>query len=266
MTDSAKSREEGFAAKPVTRIWLETSRDSNPYIADKAYCHGYDVAQLAQHCSFAATFFLLFKGELPTPGQERLFNALLVAMINAGPRHQAVRAAQLAGAGKTEPQHILPIGLEVLGGEAEQLPAIMKFLVRAAKKSPALFLQQFGADSGGEDIEQRMPGFGRRFGAADPQLRAIASMLSGLEPSAAFLRWGTELHDLLASEGAGWLRTGVIAAALLDLGFPARCGCVLYQLINAPGIAAHGLEMHGLPRTALPFLPDDHYFQENPDE
>lgn len=266
MSESTKTRNESFAQKPLTRIWNETASASSPYVAESASCHGYDLAQLAGHCSFAATLFLLFKGELPSEGQERLFNTLLVAMINAGPRHQAVRAAQLAGAGKTEPQHILSIGLAVLGGEAERLPAVIKFMVRAARKPASELLGSISTSDSDEALAQALPGFGRRFGAADPLLQNLAAVLMSQADEAAFLRWGSELHALLGPHRAGWLRTGLVAAALLDLGFPARSAGVLYQLISAPGIAAHGVEMHGLPRTALPFLSDEHYFQVAGDE
>lgn len=266
MAETTKVRNEGFAQKPVTRIWHETESESSPYTADRAFCHGYDLVQLASHCSFAATLFLLLKGELPSEGQEKLFNTLLVAMINAGPRHQAVRAAQLAGAGKTDPQHILSIGLAALGGEAERLPAIMKFMVRAARQSPSVLLDSVDSVANDEDLARALPGFGRRFGEADPLLKKLADVLLSQATDSSCLRWGSELHDLLAARQAGWLRTGLIAAILLDLGFPARSAGVLYQLINAPGIAAHGLEMHGLPRTALPFLADEHYFQVAADE
>jgi citrate synthase len=260
MTGSAKSRDEGFAARPLTRIWQETASASNPYVAGEVRCHGYDHLQMVSCVSFAATLFLLFKRELPTPEVERFFERLIIAFVNPGPRHAAVRAAQTAGAGKTDPVHILPIGLSVLGGEAGSIPLAMQFLAKAVRQDPVEIARAMAHDILDDDVESQLPGFGRRFGGADDWSANLAHSVLSNSPSATFLRWGCALHEQLADHKAGWLRTGVFAAALLDLGFPFRAGAVLYQLLNAPGIAAQGLEMHGLPRTAMPFLDDAHYF------
>lgn len=260
MTKSAKSRDEGFAAKPLTRIWLETASASNPYVADRASCHGYDHLQMVSCVSFAAMLFLLFKRELPTPEAERFFERLIIAFVNPGPRHAAVRAAQTAGAGKTDPVHILPIGLSVLGGEAGLVPLTMQFLAKAVQQDPSEIARAMPHDIADADVESQLPGFGRCFGGADVWSANLAQSVLPNSSSSNFLRWGCALHEQLANHNAGWLRTGVFAAALLDLGFPFRAGAILYQLLNAPGIAAHGLEMHGLPRTAMPFLDDAHYF------
>jgi len=262
MTEPAKSRDEGFAAKPLTRIWLETASASNPYVADKAHCHGYDHLQMVSGASFAATLFLLFKRELPTPEAERLFERLIIAFVNPGPRHAAVRAAQTAGAGKTDPVHILPIGLSVLGGEAGSVPLAMQFLAKTVRQDPSEIAHAMPHDISDVEVESQLPGFGRCFGGADVWSANLAHSISSNSPSTNFLHWGCTLHERLTDHKAGWLRTGVFAAALLDLGFPFRAGAVLYQLLNAPGIAAHGLEMHGLPRTAMPFLDDAHYFTD----
>lgn len=57
----------------------------------------------------------------------------------------------------------------------------------------------------------------------------------------------------------GWLARGVAAATMCDLGFHPRVRAGIFQLISAPGLLAHGLELTNKPITAMPFLHEHHY-------
>ena len=61
----------------------------------------------------------------------------------------------------------------------------------------------------------------------------------------------------------GWLATGVVAAVLTDLGFPPRAAAGIYQIISAPGLLAHGVELANKPLTAMPFISDEDYIIES---
>lgn len=265
MSDVTKPRNEGFVDKPISRIWNEIASDENPYVAERVHLHGYDLGALVSHTSLPAALFLLFRGELPTPEQERLLEALMIAAMSLGPRHAAVRAAQLAGNGKTDPVHIVPIGLATLGGEATRIPDIMKFLVRATRAEPQQTVAKVLAGDT-TSIEEVLPGFGRCYGSRDLLLDKLGAALCDMADARGVLAWGQAVSSALACIDAGWTRSGLFAAALLELGFPARVGGVLYQLLCAPSLAVFGLEMHGLPRTAMPFLSDDKYIIGAADE
>ena len=60
----------------------------------------------------------------------------------------------------------------------------------------------------------------------------------------------------------GWLSPGICAAVFLDLGFAPREGAGLFQLICAPGLLAHGLELADKPINSLPFLDEEKYIIE----
>jgi citrate synthase len=49
---------------------------------------------------------------------------------------------------------------------------------------------------------------------------------------------------------------------MIDLGFKPAQAVVLFQLANAPGLAAHGLDLAGRPLNAVPFVPDEEYYFE----
>lgn len=262
-----KKRDEEFAQQITTKIWEELPDTINPYIASEARCHGYPLMALAEKRSFVEVLYLLFRGELPTSPEADLLERLMVFLINPGPRHPATRAAMNAGVGKTDPEHVLPIGLTILGGAhlgAGEVEPAMRFLRKHARQPvekvvEELLQSSICPDEGDWHIA---PGFGSRFGSVDimpcKMARSLAEQTEGLK----LLNWGCEFSNLLAPHNMGWLSTGVAAAVFADLGFQPRLGAGLFQLLNAPGLLAHGMEQANKPITAMPFVKDEDYVIE----
>ncbi len=263
-----KRRDEKFVQRIATRIWQEEASADNPYLAATARCHGYELTELMRRCSYVQVLYLLFRGELPTPRDAQLFERLAVGLINPGPRHPAVRAAMVAGVGKTDPGHMLPIGLLALGGGhlgAGEIEPAMRFLrkmsARPAADAAAEVLGVMPAEA--EPDHHPVAGFGRRFGGPDVLAGKVADELVALAGEASVLAWAARFVEALGSHGMGWLTTGVAAAAFCDLGFMPRVGPGLFQLLCAPGLLAHGVELANKPVTAFPFIPDDNYIIED---
>ncbi len=263
MHEQVRSRNENFVEKSSTRIWKEWASIDNPYIPSRISCHGYDLFELVKNSSFSEVFFLLFKGEIPDKKDAKLFESLMIALINPGPRHDATRAAMNAGVGKTSSVHILPIALAVFGGEylgAGKIEEIMRFL----RKSQKLDVGEFSNDilnklELDQLTEQDIPGFGNIYGGVDLVSTKIAEILLGLSKPDSALEWGCKLVEKLKDKGIGWLPTGLASAVLSDLGFHPRAGSCLYQLLSAPGLAAHGIELANKPITAMPYVKDEDY-------
>ncbi|MFC1512992.1 citrate synthase [Thermodesulfobacteriota bacterium] len=258
-----RKRDITFTSKTKTRIWREIPADENPYLAKKCLCHGYDLMDLARKRDFGEVLFLLLVGELPTPEQRHLLNGLMVSLVNPGPRHPAGRAAMLAGVGKSDPAHILPIGLSVLGGAhggGNEVSAAMEFFRKQTAKEPGQVFAELSSEMKDAPGDKRFaPGFGTLFGSIDPMAGQIANLLADLPPCGKALPWAMEFADLLAPLGMGLLSSGVAAAVFCDLGFPYRAGAGLFQLIAAPGLLAHGLELANKPLTAMPFPDEEHF-------
>lgn len=255
-----QSRNEPFSKRATTRIWSEQPSSDNPYIAQSVLCHGYDLFELMEKRSFVDVFYLLFRGELPTPAQAELLQVLMIALINPGPRHPATRAAMNVGVGKTNPLHILPIASAVLGGEhlgGGEMESAMRFFRKNQNTSPAELLTSL-------QTEEALvtPGFGKRHGGVDLLTAAIASRLSVMEAAGDALKWGNEFATVLAPGGVGWLTTGVAAAVFVDLGLQPKSGGALFQLLGAPGLVAHGIEVANKPITVMPYVSDDNYVIE----
>lgn len=259
-----KKRKESFTRKTVTNIWQEIPCHENPYLADKCLCHGYDLLELIKKRSFVEVFHLLFVGELPAKEQTEVLETLMIALINPGPRHPATRAAMNTAVSRTNPAHLLPISLSVMSGKhlgGEEVMAAVRFFHNAIDLSPVekakeLLKENKPPKQGDWHIS---PGFGSRFGGIDPIPRKVAAILHDLPGSGRAVKWGNDFAKLLAPHGLGWLSTGLAGAVFCDLGLPPRAGAGLFQLLCAPGLLAHGLEMANKPLTAMPFLDEEHF-------
>lgn len=266
--DQIIARDAVFAPRATTRIWLEEPSEQNPYIAKRARCHGYDLLDLMRQCTFVEVMYLLFRGELPSREAGVLLEQLMIGLINPGPRHPATRAAINAGIGKTLPEHILPISLQVLGGKylgAGSVDEAMRFIRSNIKKSPTdvakVQLESYSPPEEGD--VSLVAGFGSYYGDTDLQTAQVADQLRTLPGDHQALDWGCEFAAAIAAQKMGWLAQGLAAAVFCDLGFQPRAGAGLYQLLSAPGLLAHGVEYANKPITALPRISDDHYVIES---
>jgi len=173
----------------------------------------------------------------------------------------------LAAVSKTDPAHLLPISLSILGGShlgAGEIEEAMLFLQNNGESAPdnmarAIRNQDKPADGGDW---HPFPGFGSRFGSIDILSNRIATQLVTLPGAGKALVWGNALATALNAQEMGWLPTGLAAAAFFDLGFHPKAGAGLYQILCAPGILAHGFEFISKPMTAMPFPKDEEYFIE----
>jgi len=257
--EQVRSRNEPFVAHTATRIWQEQPTIDNPYIAASALCHGYDLFELMAKRSFVDVFYLLFRGELPSEADAELLQHLMIALINPGPRHPATRTAMNVGVGKTQPLHILPIASAVLGGDymgGGEIESAMRFFRKQQSVDVHTLVPTL--------LNENSPisGFGVRNGGIEIMAVELANRLAKLNGAGKALQWGCQLNTLLEDHKQGWLMTGVAAAVFADLGFQPRAGGCLFQLLGAPGLVAHGLELANKPITAMPFVSDEDYVIE----
>lgn len=261
-----KRRDQAFAEKIVTRIWDEQATAENPYIAESCFCHGYDLLELAKGRSIVEVLFLLFRGELPSPDEARRLETLMILLINPGPRHPATRAAMNAGVCKTERVQILPVALTILGGElgAQGIEVAMRFLRKERKHDPIQTAARWREEHPRprEGDWSPLPGFGTHYGGIDRMPQKMVALLLELPGGKDHLLWGESVAQALHPYGLGWLVTGMAAAIFADLGFQPGYGPGLFQLLAAPGLLAHGLELANKPLTAMPFIKDEDYIIE----
>lgn len=245
-----------YASHASTRITEEIADADHPYLAVQQRIHGYDLIELMQHRSASDVQFLLFTGELPSAAQAQLFAQLQIALCNAGPRHPATRAVMTAAISKAKPEHLLPIGLQVLGGERQGAAAVARAWYALRQRLDAA--QPVTAD------ELLPEGFGTLYDAPDPLQATLLRQLAALPAAGPALQLCVALQQIAEPRELGILDVGLCAAACLDLGIGARESIGVYQWLRVPGLLAHGMEQTHKPITESPLLADDDYeFQQD---
>jgi citrate synthase len=245
-----------YAKQATTQITAEVAAASNPYLTVQQQIYGYELVELMQKRSYTDVLFLLLTGELPTSPQAQLLSQLQIALCNAGPRHPATRAVMTAAISKTRPEHLLPIGLQVLGGERQGALAVAE-----AWQSLKLYL----ADTSFEPQHFPLPaGFGQMYGGCEPMQAALLAQLASLPAAGAALRLCGQLQEHWQARQQGILDTGLCAACCLDLGIGKRESIGFFQLLRAPGLLVHAMEQTHKPITDSPLLSDEDYeFQQD---
>lgn len=232
-----------------TSIWQEVPEQDNPYAAALCRAHGYDVyGQLLGRAGYIEYFYLLLKGERPTPQVARALDILTVAIANPGPRDPSVHAAMAVGAtgGAAASALIsaLSAGAGSAGGAREVLLAMQAWLTCGTDLDA--WRERITAPPAPRPPswpqESHAPGFdphGVR--CATPVLQYLSAMATALPGGK--LAWLE--HNRLAFEkvaGAPLAQNGVTAAAFIDLDLTPEQGEMLTLLWRLPGAAMHALE------------------------
>lgn len=245
-----------------TRIWREEPEPNNPFATLAAYCHGYDVyGDMLGRARWADMLYLLFRGEAPTAAQADLLDALALALANPGPRDASVHAAMCGGvAGSTAAASLmaaLSVGAGRYGGAREVFDAMVVWRDAGCDRTAWLRLASNWAS---QDLDiwpqaEHPAGFDP-YGVSTPTpvlqtLDKLAAM--GPFPHLAWLAANrAHLEDAL---GLPLAMVGVAAAALVDLGFSAQQGEMLFLMLRLPGAAAHALEQGQYGVKKFPFYP-----------
>jgi citrate synthase len=275
------NKKQGFVynSSVSTKLCLELPADDNPFLTDKRYLAGYDIEALTSKVTYIESLYLLFKQELPNPQQTALLNALFVALINAGPRDEAVRASMTAGVSKTRAEHLLPIGLTVLGGAnngAQTVERAYSFIEQNVNKSQSdnsylniklldnLIAELFSDIQSVNNINpestiQYCPGFGQHYGGIDKLTARLSQSVFEIIPNSIVFSWCQAFNQKMNKFNIGINPVGLAAAVFLELKLGARESIGLYQLLRAPGILAQGMEQTHKPITAIPMLTDQEY-------
>jgi citrate synthase len=222
--------------KDETHIWLR----------------GYDITQLMSRASFASVLFLLHKSRLPTDGEERLFNALLIASADHGSGAPSCATARLAASGNRESLSaavaagVLAIGDVHGGAGALTMDAISAISKDAKAADGGISAAATRFVSRAKEAGDRVPGFGHRVHTTDPRVAVLFKMAA--EAGVA----GAGIETVLALDAALKAANtiipinidGALAAILYDLGFPASAGKLIFIAGRVAGLTAEVAEEH----------------------
>ena len=245
-----------------TRIWREEPEADNPFATKAAYCHGYDVyGEMLGQARWVEMLYLLLRGEAPTRVQADLLEALAIALANPGPRDQSVHAAMCGGvAGSTAAASLiaaLSVGAGRYCGAREVFDAMN---IWAACGDDLVSVVAGFTDKTAEGIDiwpaaEHPPGFDPHGVSTATIVRQLLDRLAGIGATPLLTWLAAHRPALEAALGLPLAISGVAAAALVDLGFSAREGEMLYLLLRLPGAAAHALEQEQYGFKRFPFYP-----------
>lgn len=218
--------------------------------ATNIWIRGHPIASLMSRTTFVGTVFLLHRGRLPTTGEERLLNAVLVAGADDGSEAPSCAASRLAASGNRQSAAAaVAAGMLAIGdghdGAAtrcmEAIDAIMG-LVGSEYLPPVEAARRYVERE--RDAGRQVPGLGHRARTHDPRVDALLDAANQEEVAGdgiAAMR-ALEMAASRLIEPRPLNIVGAIGAVLYDLGFPAAAGNLIVILGRVAGLTAEVLE------------------------
>ena len=228
----------------LTKYWSSTVSEVLP---DHVRVRGYDLESLIG-MPFAASTYLLIRGELPTPQQARVVDALLSAVLDYGLEKPGTVAARAVVS--SNPQMQAGLAAAVLGaGEHSLAPEnAARYITdhHTAYRASGLDMAAYAEEAVALAREHRIriPGFGHPvFRGEDPRAQKLKSIAEheGL--------W-TEPAELYEAIHRAFVKNpkvahfpmndvGMLAAIAVALGFTPPETTALAVIGTLPGVAAH---------------------------
>ncbi|MEV0900783.1 citryl-CoA lyase [Actinoplanes sp. NPDC049802] len=202
---------------------------------------GRPVQDLIGGVSFAGVIWLMLRGDLPSPAQERLLEAALVSSVDHGPHAPSIAVARMAATCGIGLNNAVATGVNLLGdvhgGAGEQCMR----LLADVRDRPATAVAQWRAR------DRYLPGFGHRFHTVDPRrdplLRAVEQAVADGVVEGGYLRAAYTVEQQLHPVPINI--DGCTAVVYAELGFPPPLARGLFVLSRSVGILAHAWEETG---------------------
>ena len=224
----------GITTHDDTHIWIQ----------------GYDVTELMTTATFADVVFLLHKGRLPSEGERRIMDAILIAAADHGPGSPSAAAARTVASGnRAAPEAAIAAGVLAIGdAHGGAGLACLELITASIGEAP-------GAGAGLPSAARRavaearenghhLPGIGHRTHSVDPRTGALFGLAETYGIAANGVQFMREL-ERAASEMIKPLPTnvdGAIAAILYDLGFVPTLAKLLFIVGRVAGLSAQIVE------------------------
>jgi len=214
---------------------------------------GYEIGSLMRTQTFAGTVFLLHQGRLPTVGESRLLDAILISVSDHGPGSPSAATARLACSGNRKglssavAAGVLAIGDEHAGAGEACMAIIAEGLTRVRTESISIDEAAARVVDEAQAKKKRLPGLGHRQHTTDPRKDVLFAMAREHE----LARDGVAFMLALEKAAASKIKRlpmnidGVLAAILYDLGFPAEFGKFVFIIGRVAGLTAEVAEELG---------------------
>jgi len=230
--------------------WRTAIVDAGP---DHLRVRGHDVLELMQRSTFTDLVFLLHHDRVPSPGERRLLDAILIGVADHGSGAPSCAAARLAASGNRQSLSaavaagVLTIGDEHGGAGSGCMDLIIEGLSRVRQTHRA------SADVAGELVAEtrqrgsRVPGFGHRVHSEiDPRVAVLFDLAAREGLAGEGITFARALEQAISTQikPIPLNIDGALAAILVDMGFPSAVGRLLFIIGRVAGISAEVLEEH----------------------
>lgn len=223
-------------------------------IEDEVVLRGHRLSDLIQNASFAEAVFLMLNGQMPSKGQSRTLDALFTACVDHGVTPAAMIGRASASYGTTVPQAIaagiLLFG-EIHGGAGDPIAHLMSEAIGAAVESNKV-MDDVAISEAAKNIVSdalktgaRIPGFGIPTHKADPRAPALLKVAQNTGAAGPYCRLLVAMeHELQVAKGrpVPVNLDGIVAALVLDFGFPMGCAAAFVMIPRSFSTLAHHLE------------------------
>jgi len=229
----------------VSDWWRTSIIDMEPGRID---IRGHPIQDLIGTVSFPEMIWLMVRGDRPTPGQARLFEAALVSAVDHGPQAPSIATARMAVTCGLPLNNAMASAVNLLGdvhgGAGEQAVELYHFVLEAESAvAPALDLWRAAKGP-------ILPGFGHRFHRpVDPRApRLMALVAEARDAGVCDGRFASVAMEIEATIGAEKGRPipmnidGATAVIYAELGFAPPLARGLFCLSRSVGILAHAWE------------------------
>ena len=218
--------------------------------ATNIWVRGYEITSLMQRSSFTDTIFLLHRGQLPSEGERRLLDAILIGVADHGAGAPSCAAARLAASGNRQSLSaaiaagILAIGDEHGGAGSSCMDLIAAGVATSTRDGVSI---EDAAQRTVEDavrMKTRLPGLGHRVHTTDPRTATLFDMAEaeGLAGGGiAFMR-ALEAEARVRIKPLPLNIDGALAAVLHDIGFPPPFGKLVFIIGRVAGLTAEVAE------------------------
>ena len=229
---------------------------------------GYDIAEMMERLTFSQAVFLLLKGELPSPEQSKMMEAILVSSIDHGVTPPSALGTRTIVSGGNPLNAAVAGGVLTIGdwhgGAIEQCARILQEWVQKGDDSANLakdLVKDFSSR------EKRIPGFGHRLHKTDPRTVKLFEIAKRLKFSGKHMDLASAVEKELFETTRKKLPInvdGAIAVVISDMGFDWRLGKGFFIISRVPGLVAHAYEERSLEKP-MRSLGDTNYEYRGPE-
>lgn len=216
--------------------------------AERITLRGHDLVEnLIGHRSFTEAVLLAITGEIPSPGEARVADAVLVTFIDHGLQPSALAARLTYHVAPDAVQGAVAAGLLGVGGQIlgtmEQTGRLLTRIAGEVANGVPDDEAAAGVVTAELDAGRRIPGIGHGLHRdGDPRARRLLAVAAGEGVAEDEIR---RLHALVDATAARVGRTlppnaaGAAAALLLGIGIPWRLHRGVSMVSRAAGLVAH---------------------------